>query len=345
MEPGVMISALSQRLPAVLTAVDCHTAGEITRLIIGGVGPLEGETMAQKRFFLMKNLDHVRCLTCTEPRGHRHLLAALVTEPVTAGADFGLIFMDARRYPYACGTATMAAVTVFIESGLIPADGPDKEVVVDTPSGPMRTSARIDHGEVESVGLEFPPSFVLGLDQTLKVPDRGAISVDTVCVGGFFAMVAADQVGLELSAANSKRLVDWGMAVIEAANEQLAVRHPTRPEVQTVDVTQFYDPKDHARGRGLTAVIYGEAHLDRSPCGTGTAAKMTLLHHQGRLALHEPFLNAGPLGTTFAGRIVAETRVGDLAAVKVEVRGSAFVIGLNRFTLEPGDPFPQGFMV
>ena len=331
--------------PDRLLTIDSHTAGEPTRLVVGGIPPLPGETVADKRRHFMREWDHVRLQLTREPRGHRDMLAALVTEPTTEGADFGLIYMDARRYPYLCGHATIGAVTTLIEGGSVEAREPETTVVVDTPSGPMETKARIRDGKVESVAMQAVPSFVYGENLLLDLPDLGRILVDTVCVGGFFAMVSAEQVGLGLTLENVDRLIEVGMSIIEAANDQLTVWHPTRSEVTTVDVTEFYEGLDHRSRRGVSAVVYGESHIDRSPCGTGTSAKMTLLHHRGHLPLDERYINAGILGTTFEGRLVAEATVGDLPAVVPEVRGSAQVTGVHQFVIDPRDPFPRGFLL
>ncbi len=341
MENG--IQQLLERFPDRIVTIDSHTAGEPTRLIVGGLPPMPGATVADKRLYLMHELDHVRLQLAQEPRGHRDMVAALVTEPVTEGADFGLIYMDARRYPYLCGHATIGAVTVLIEAGVVAAIEPETTVIVDTPSGPLETTARVQGGLVESVTIQAVPSFVYSTDQSLDVPGLGRIQVDTVCVGGFFAMVSADQIDLELALENAGRLIELGMTIIDAANEQLTVRHPARPEVTTVDVTEFYASTDH--GHGKSAVVYGESHIDRSPCGTGTSAKMTLLHHRGKLALDQPYVNTGILGTTFEGRLVVETMVGDLPAVVPEVRGSAHITGVHQFVLDPRDPFPTGFLL
>ena len=344
---------LLERFPDRLVTIDSHTAGEPTRLIVGGVPPIPGETVADKRLYLMREWDHIRLQLTREPRGHRDMIAALVTEPVTEGADFGLIYMDARRYPYLCGHATIGAVTTLIEAGAVEAVEPETLVTIDTPSGPATAVAHVRGQKVESVTIRLSPSFVYGTDQPLDVPGLGCILVDTVCVGGFFAMVSADQIGLELKSENAGRLIELGMIIIDKANEHLTVRHPTCPEVTTVDVTEFYDLSGHQESCGVSAVIYGASHIDRSPCGTGTSAKMTLLYHRGRLGLNQLYVNAGILGTTFEGRLVAETTVGDpsigsgqvLPAVLPEVRGSAYVTGMNQFVLDPRDPFPEGFLL
>ena len=333
--------------PRIIT-VDSHTAGEGTRLIVGGIDPIPGETMKDKLFFYQAHLDNIRLMLTREPRSGEGLLAAHLTEPTSRDGDFGLIYMDARRYPYLCGHATIGAVTTLIETGVISAEAPEMTLKVDTPSGPMSARALIVGGRVESVAIRMVPSFVLRTAQPLEVPGFGRFDIDLVYAGGFFAMVSLDQVariGLDTRPQRNPRLIELGMAVIEAANEQLSVAHPTRPEVTTVDVTEFYDAAGHGQGRGKSIVIYGESHMDRSPCGTGTTAKMTLLHHRGLLAVKQPYLNEGPLGTRFEGRILKETTVGDHPAVAVEISGSAQITGYHEFVLDRQDPFPEGFLL
>jgi proline racemase len=199
------------------------------------------------------------------------------------------------------------------------------------------------------------------LDQPLEVSGLGRITVDVSFAGGFFVMITADQIGLALTPENAPELVRWGVAAIEAGNQQLKVRHPTRTYINTIDVAEFYDPTGHPEGRGKNFVVLGEGHVDRSPCGTGTSAKMALLHHRGELAVGQTFINQGLLGTTFEGRIVEETTVGDPSALRLrsgqagsesvlpaivpEIRGTAHITGLHRFVVTPGDPFPEGFLI
>jgi proline racemase len=337
--------AFRERYPERIITIDSHIAGEPARLIVSGVGSVPGETMQAKRAFFMAHYDHIRLLLTREPRGHRDMFAACVTEPVSAGAHFGLIYMDARRYPYLCGHATMGAVMTLIEAGEIDAADDDLQVIVDTPSGPMQATAYMHDGRVESVAIRMVPSFVYRDKETLAVADYGQLTVATVCVGGFFVMVSADQIGLDFSPSNWPRLRDLGMELIQAANEQLTVRHPTRPEVNTVDVTEFYDPTMDAQNKGKNLVILGEGHMDRSPCGTGTAAKMTLLHHRGQFGFDDTFSNTSPLGTKFKGRLVEEIQLGDTKAVVAEVRGSAHITGIHEFIIDAKDPFQKGFLL
>jgi proline racemase len=197
--------------------------------------------------------------------------------------------------------------------------------------------------------MQLIPSFVQASGQTVTLPGGQTFSVEIVCVGGYFVMVSADQVGLALTAANAPALAELGMALIAAANEQLAVQHPTRPNVNTIDVTEIYQP--HQPGEASrSAVIYGESHVDRSPCGTGTAAKMALFHHQGALAAGDQLRSEGLLrgdgaaSPCFLGRIVGETMVGDKTAVIPQIQGSAHLTGLHRFIVRADDPFPDGFL-
>jgi len=355
-QPETLAHQFLQQFPDRLLTIDSHTAGEPTRLIVGGLPPIPGETINDKRLYLSEHLDHVRMLTAQEPRGHRDMLAAVVTEPVHEEAAFGIVFMDACRYPYMCGHGTIGAVTTLIETGWLAAEEPETAVVVDSPSGMVHTRARVRKAppgaggaggrvRVESVALQMESAFAFALDQPLEVEGLGRITVDVSFAGGFFVMVSVDQIGLALTPENGPELARLGMAIIAAANQQLTVQHPTRTYINTIDVAEFYNAGGHVQGRGKNAVIYGEAHMDRSPCGTGTSAKMALMHRRGELAVGQPFLNEGILGTTFEGRVVAETTVGDLPAIVPEVRGSAHITGVNQFILDPRDPFPRGFLV
>jgi proline racemase len=252
--------------------------------------------------------------------------------------------MDARRYPFLCGHATIGAVATLIEAGALEADSNETVITVDSPSGPLDARTRVRNGRVESVAIEMVPSFVFDVNRELEITGFGKVPVDLVCVGGFFAMVSARAIGIDLVPENSHRLISLGMAVIEAANRALGVYHPERPEVNTVDVTEFYD-EDPQTGTGKSVVIYGESNMDRSPCGTGTTARMTLLHHQGELDTGEVFKNAGPLGTVFEGRIVKTTSIGKFDGIVGEIRGNAQITGYHQFVVDASDPFPEGFLI
>lgn len=332
------------RYPDRMVTIDSHTQGEPTRLLIHGVGALHGGTMKAKRDYFEAHFDHVRMLLTREPRGHRGILAAVVTEPVSPEGDFGLFFMDARRYPYLCGHATIGAVASLVEVGALSIDDGDATIVVDTPSGPLDTRTRVRDGRVESVAIEMVPSFVFDTGRELDIAGFGKISIDLVCVGGFFAMVSARSIGIDLVPENNQRLIALGMEITACANREFSVYHPERPEVDTVDVVEFYD-EDSKTGTGKGVVIYGQSNMDRSPCGTGTTAKMTLLHHKERLDPGRIYKNAGPLGTVFEGRIIKTLSIGRFEGVVGQVRGNAQITGYHQYVIDATDPFKLGFLI
>jgi proline racemase len=352
-------SAFHKAFDDTLLAIDSHVAGEPARLIVKGMPEISGKTTNDKRLFLSENLDDIRLRITREPRGHRDMFASILVEPENEEAAFGLVYMDARRYPYLCGHATIAAVSALIELGLLEAEPPKTRVVVDTPSGPWETIAKVGENphsdgrrwQVESVAIRPEISFAYLLDQTLQVPNLGSIRVDVSFTGGFFVMVSADQIGLELSVENTPRLAQLGMDIIEAGNAQLAIQHPQKEYINTIDVVEFYDPRGHERNRGKNFVVLGEGHIDRSPCGTGTCAKLALLHKRGQLNVGDAFVNEGLLGTTFDAHIVRESSINNPAtgnnipAIVPEVSGAAHMTGLQHFVLTPEDPFPEGFLI
>ena len=327
-----------------IVTVDSHTQGEPTRLIVGGIGPLSGDTMREKRETFMRRFDHVRMMLTREPRGHRDMFAAAVTEPVSENAHFGLVYMDAERYPYLCGHATIGSVTTLVETGALQIGEGKNTVIVDTPSGPLEAHASVEGGRVQSVAIDMVPSFVLATDRRLKVSGVGEIGVDLVCVGGFFVMVDAREISCTLDADRSDELTRLGMDIIEEANRQFEVHHPERPEVTTVDVVEFYEESPGSDG-GRSVVVYGKAHMDRSPCGTGTSAKMTLLHHRGKLPLGAEYRNYSPLGTCFHGFVREAAPVGRYPAVTATIEGNAQITGYHHFALDDRDPFPRGFLL
>jgi len=333
------------KIPNRLVTIESHTAGEATRLVVSGIPPIPGDTVFDRRLYLQQKWDHYRRLLCREPRGSSETIGVVVTEPATPGADFGLIYMDAHRYPYMCGHGTIGAIMSLVEAGLVKVAGPEATLGIDTPSGFTTARVRVQDRLVQSVSIQLVPCFAYSLDNDLEVPGFGRLVVDVVYAGGFFAMADAAQLNFALLPENAGKIASLGMAVIEAANQQFNVSHPEQPGVTTVDVAEFYDLSQHAQCRGMGSVVYGEAHVDRSPCGTGTSAKMALLHRKGRLAVNQKYINAGILGTTFEARIVAETRVGDFPSVIPEITGSASITGISQFFVDPRDPFPQGFML
>jgi proline racemase len=346
-------AAFHRRFGEWVLSIDSHVGGEPARLILGGIPALPGASLNDRRLFFAENLDVIRRRLTCEPRGHRDMFASVLTPSESEGAAFGLIYMDTKRYPYLCGHATMAAVSALIELELIDAELPNTRVLVDTPSGPWSTEARVrqvsdDPGNrfvVDAVAVRPEIAFAWQLDCPLEVPDIGRLSVDVSFTGGFFVMVSTEQIGLDLTPDNVPRLTALGMSIIDAGNAQLSVRHPLRPYIDSIDVVEFFDPSGHRQGRGKNFVIIGEGHVDRSACGTGTCAKLALLHRRGELAVGQPFTNEGLMGTTFDAQIVGETEIAGRPAIIPEVAGKAYITGLHRFVWSATDPLADGFLI
>lgn len=330
--------------------LDLHVGGEPIRLLIQGLPPLPGRTMNEKRQCMAAQHDHLRLLLTREPRGHRDMFAGVIIPPAAKEADFGLLFMDARRYPYMCGHGVIGAVTAALEMGWVKSEKEEAVVKVETPSGMVPARAWIRRlpdrsPKVESVSIQLESAFVYRTGNHLQVPQWGPFTVDVVFAGGFFIMLPSEQTGVHLDPAAAPRLAQLGMALLDAANRQLEVRHPLRSYIRSLDVVEYYETPPDTGVDGKSMVVLGEGHVDRSPCGTGTSAKMALLHHRGELQIGARFVNQGPAGTTFEGRILQETAIGSYQAIVPEIRGSAFITGLHRFVLSPEDPFPEGFLL
>jgi proline racemase len=352
-------SAFHKSFSDTILTIDSHVGGEAARMVIGGLPPIKGKTTNDKRVYISENLDYVRQLVTREPRGHRDMFGSIMVEPESPQAAFGLVYIEAEGYPYLCGHATIAAVSATIELGLLEVQIPQTTVVVDTPSGPFQTVAHVCENPnkdgrpylVNSVAIQPEISFAYLLDQTIDVPGFGNIQLDVAFTGNFFAMVSVDQLNFDLTHENLPRFIDLGLKILEASNAQLEVNHPQRPYIHDINMVEFFDPRGHKEHRGKNYVVLGEGHVDRSPCGTGTCAKLALLHQHGNLGIDELFVNEGLTGTTFDARIVRTTSLKDptcgteMPAIIPEVRGKAHITGFQQFILTPEDPFPEGFLI
>lgn len=344
------------RFVRIVLTIDSHTAGEPTRLLVSGFPPLRGATMADKMVYARKELDGLRGLLMLEPRGRQDMYGALLTTPSDPDADFGLIFMNTQQYTTMCGHAVIGAATTVAETGMAPAgkpDGPEPlasqtamTVVFDTPVGLVHTHVRMQDGHVLDVAFCNTPVFVRQLDARLSIPDLGEVPVDIVYSGGFFALVEAERVGLELVPRNAEAFAELGARLRRAATAQLSVEHPELPLVSIIDAVEFHGPvarKPDGTLHACNVAIFGERTIDRSPCGTGTCARMATLHARGQLKVGEQFVSESIIGTRFMGQIVEETRVGEYPAIIAQVTGRAYLTGFHQFVLDPDDPFPGGF--
>jgi proline racemase len=336
------------RFAKVITAIDSHTAGEGTRMVTSGLPPIPGATMADKLAHAQAHLAWVPRLLLREPRGHKDLFGTLLVPPCAPEADVGVLFMDNIGYEPMCGHAVIGVVTSLLETGTLEMVEPETAVTLDTPAGLVRAKAQIEDGGVVAVTFENVPAFVWRQDVLLAVPDVGKLAVDVAFGGLFFVLAHAGQLDIELVPANATRLADLGMRILAAANEQIPVGHPELPHIDRIIDMRFYVEQGGAAS-SRNVVVLGDRMVDRSPCGIGTCAEMALRYARGQLDVGQPFVVESILGTRFAGRVVGETQVGSgaeaLPAVRPQITGSAYITGLQQFVLQPGDPFPEGFLL
>jgi len=310
-----------------ITTVDYHTGGEPFRIVTGGVPPLAGRTILEKRRFAQEHLDRVRRLLVFEPRGHADMYGCFVTEPEDGGADLGVVFFHNAGYSTACGHGTIALVTWAIESGLL--EGP--EVVVDVPSGRLRTEARFENGRVASVRFRNVPAFV----HERGVPAAGR-EVDVAFGGAFYASLEE-----QVEPAELPRLIELGRAIKADLEKTHAIVHPDEPELRDVYGVIFWQDESAQPLTQRNVTVFADGEVDRSPCGSGTSARLALLHDGGRLATGEPLRHLGIVGSEFTGRVVEETPAG----VVTEIEGSAHLTGRHEFFLEPDDELGEGFLL
>ncbi len=345
------------RLDRMLTAVDAHACGEPGRVIVGGVLDVPGNTMFEKKTYLEQHADDLRRRMLREPRGYPALCCNLVLPPTRPEADAGFVIMEQVEYPPMSGSNIICVATVLIETGMVPAKEPVTELVLEAPAGLVSVRAEVAAGKVTSVTFENVPAFAVHLDARVEVPELGTVVVDVAYGGMFYAIADAAQFGLRLIPEEGAQIVRIGEMIKAAAREQLPVVHPENSAISGVTISQISGPPEdeHSSRRNAVVVSTGTLDwnrpetwtgvLDRSPCGTGTCAKMAALHAKGQLDLNRDFVHEGVLGTTFTGRLIRETEVGGQRAVVPTLSGRAWITGFAQYVVDAEDPFPDGFTV
>ncbi|HLQ37868.1 MAG TPA: proline racemase family protein [Planctomycetota bacterium] len=328
----------------VLQAVDSHTAGEPTRIVTGGLPHLPGASIAEVRELLRRDHDHLRRALVLEPRGHDAIVLAYLLPPRDPRAQFGVVFANDAGYLGMCGHGAIGVASVLVAMGMVPATSPDTEVLLDTPVGVVRCRVRAVNGRPVAVTITNVPSFLWRQRAIVPVTGFGKVACDIAYGGNWFAFVEQEQLGLQVDKARLPELLAAAIAVRQALHDG-GVRpvHPDGGEEAIVDHVKIFRSLDGADAPGAAAMTLcpGRAY-DRSPCGTGTSAKLAVLHAKGELATGQWFTSESVLGTRFRARIVATTRVGQYAAVVPEVEGSAWITGLQTFVLDPDDPCVHG---
>ena len=345
------------RFSSMITAVDAHACGEPGRVITGGVLDVPGKTMFEKMRHLETRADGLRLRMLREPRGYPAANCNLILPPTHPEADAGFVIMEQTEYPGMSGSNTICVVTVLIETGMVAAEEPITRLKLETPAGLIGVEAEVHHGKVKKVTFRNVPAFATHLDTPVEVRGLGTVTVDVAYGGMFYAIAEAAPLGFRLTPDEGRDIVRVAETIKAAAREQLPVTHPDNPGIGGITIAQISGEPSRPGAHRKNAVVVSTGAfdwslpsswtgaLDRSPCGTGTCAKMAALHAKGQLPLGEDFVHEGILGTTFTGKLMEETRVGPYAAVVPALSGQAWITGFAQYVVDPEDPFPDGFTV
>lgn len=260
-------------------AIDSHTMGEPTRIVVGGIPQINGETMADKKKYLEDNLDYVRTALMHEPRGHNDMFGSIITSSNNKEADFGIIFMDGGGYLNMCGHGSIGAATVAVETGMVEMVEPVTNINMEAPAGLIKAKVMVENEKVKEVSITNVPSFLYMEDATLEVPSLNkTITFDISFGGSFFAIIHAKELGVNVETSQVDVLKKLGIEIRDLINEKIKVQHPELEHIKTVDLVEIYDEPSHPEATYKNVVIFGQGQVDRSPCGTGTSAKLATLY-------------------------------------------------------------------
>ena len=325
-----------------INTIDSHTAGMPTRMVVAGLPHIEGSTLVEKRQYVIDHMEDVIGMLIDEPRGHIGMRGAILTAPTTKEAHLGVIFIGGGCMP-SCGHSTIGVVTTALEIGMLLATEPVTEVVLETPAGLVQTKAAVKNGRVLSVSMINTPAFVYDEGIPIDVPGVGLIKVDIAFGGNFNAIVRSMDLGIEIVPGNISVFIEKAKLVREVLNEKVHIVHPEKPFITGVTHVQFYGPAKHPEAHIKNITISPPGMVDRSPCGTGTCARLAHLFSKGDLNVGEVFVHESIIGTLFEGRVLEQTSVGSYLAVIPEITGSAYITGFHQFVSDPNDLCRSGF--
>lgn len=327
--------------------VGVHCGGEVCDVVTGGVIDVPAKNMYEKMKHFWNHKDELRQVLLNEPRGCSAMCHNLILPPCDPKADAGFIIMEHEEYPPMSGANTIATATVLLETGMIPMQEPISEINLDTPAGLVSVKANCEGGKCKSVSFNNVPAFVFELDRVVQVPDIGPVSIDVAWGGMIYAVVDITKLNIKSKPENGAELVRVGEKIKRAVQDQTDYVHPENPDIRGVSILQFTEPlQTSTAGKSArNTVVVSPGRLDRSPCGTGTCARLAILHARGQLKEGEEFSHHSVIDSRFIGRILGTTKVGKYDAVYPSVTGSAWITSYNTVVVDPTDPFPLGFRV
>ena len=328
----------------VVQTIDSHTEGNSTRVITGGYPIPPGRTLLEKRAWLWRHDDGLRRMLNFEPRGHGMMCSVLLMPPIAEGADFSVIIMEQDEYVPMCGHCIIGTAMTLVSTGMVPAREPITTLCIETPAGLVTCEVAVAGGRVGAVSFVNVDSFLLHQDARITVETMGELTIDVAYGGDFYAIVNADLLGIRLAPDNDAEMIGAAGKIIQAVNAQLRIEHPERADINRCYQTLFTSAHT-TTGDLKQTIVCPPGSLDRSPCGTGTSARLAALHTRGEIALNQQVLFEGVLGTCFIGRAVSAEKRGGMLYVRPKVTGRAWITGLHQFVLEPDDPLPEGFRI
>jgi trans-L-3-hydroxyproline dehydratase len=328
-----------------IKTIDAHTEGEPLRVITNGFPDLPGKTILARRRYAKGKLDHLRTALMWEPRGHADMYGCIITQPVTPGADMGILFLHNEGFSTMCGHGIIGVTTVVLETGVLPASEPETTVKIDTPAGLVVARARVSDGRVQSVYFENVPSFVLALNETVNVPGLGKVRYDLAFGGAFYAYVEAKEAGLDCTVDQYRALIEQGMAIKRAILASRPIVHPFEEERSFLYGTSCIAAPLSEGADSRNVCVFAEGEVDRSPTGTGVSGRLALMYARDEIGLNEKTVIESIIGSRFTGWISGTTTFGSYAAVIPQVEGSAHITGRHEFLIDPEDPLRDGFIL
>jgi 4-hydroxyproline epimerase len=324
--------------------IDGHTCGNPVRLVAGGGPQLQGSTMLERRAHFLAEYDWIRTGLMFEPRGHDIMSGSILYPPTREDCDIAILFIETSGCLPMCGHGTIGTVTFAIENGLVKPKTPGV-LRLDTPAGLVIAEYRQEGQYVEEVRITNVPAFLYAEGLEVECPALGPLKVDVAYGGNFYAIVEPQENYRDMADHSAGDLVAWSPVLRKRLNESYGFAHPEHPEINRLSHILWTGKPTKSEADARNAVFYGDKAIDRSPCGTGTSARMAQLHAKGRLKAGDSFVHESIIGSLFKGRVEAETTVANHPAIGPSIGGWARMTGLNTIFIDDRDPFAHGFVV